>query len=53
MMIKFITSLYFAGAAWFMYQHANLSEVAIFERFGAFTYMALFIFLGLWVWTRK
>lgn len=53
MMIKFIASLFLVGAAWFMYQHANIESVALMERFGAFVYMALFIFLALFTWTRK
>lgn len=53
MVVKIITSLFFGGAAWFLYQHANLESVPMLERFGSFSYMACFIFLGLWAWTRK
>jgi hypothetical protein len=53
MVIKFIASLFLIGAAWFMYQLANIESVPLMERFGAFVYMALFIILALFTWTRK
>lgn len=53
MMVKFIASLFLGGAAWFMYQLANIESVPLLQRFGAFAYMALFILLALFTWARK